>query len=195
MNKVFGIKDAPLTVRRGKIHNYLGMTLDYSLHDKVKITMFDYIEGFISKILSSLKGGSVTADPNHLFEVVDDAPMLQPIYLKIYYNHGMQLLWLANRSRPDLLPPLSYLTTRLQYPNIHDWNKMARTCKYLHSTRHLLLILEVGSLNSIKWYIYVSFAVHQNMRIHTGIMVTMGKGCIYGESGGQKINTKSSTEA
>ena len=48
MNKVFGIKDAPLTVRRGKIHNYLGMTLDYSLHDKVKITMFDYIEGFIS---------------------------------------------------------------------------------------------------------------------------------------------------
>ena len=28
MNKVFGSEDAPLTICRGKIHDYLGMTLD-----------------------------------------------------------------------------------------------------------------------------------------------------------------------
>ena len=28
MNKVFGSKDSPITVLRGKIHDYLGMTLD-----------------------------------------------------------------------------------------------------------------------------------------------------------------------
>ena len=28
INKVFGSEDAPLTIRRGKMHDYLGMTLD-----------------------------------------------------------------------------------------------------------------------------------------------------------------------
>jgi hypothetical protein len=30
-----------MTVSRGKIHKYLGMTLDYTVHGQVKITMFD----------------------------------------------------------------------------------------------------------------------------------------------------------
>ena len=62
---------------------------------------------FLSKIPSSLKGDSVTAAPNNLFEVGDDAPMLHITDAKIYYHHVMQLLWLAKRSCPDLLPALS----------------------------------------------------------------------------------------
>jgi hypothetical protein len=31
-------------VSRGKIHQYLGMTLDYTVRGQVKITMFDNIE-------------------------------------------------------------------------------------------------------------------------------------------------------
>ena len=100
MNKVFDSKYAPLTVRHGRIHDYLGINLDYSLHDKVTITMFDYIEGFLNDIPSSLKGNSVTADPNHLFEVGYYAPILQPTFAKIYYHHVMQLLWLAKRIHP-----------------------------------------------------------------------------------------------
>ena len=157
--------------------------------------MFDYIDFFLRKIPSSLKGDSVTAGPNHLLDVGDDAPMLQLADAKIYYHHLMQLIWLAKRSRPDLLLALSYLNTRVQSRNIHNWKKLARTCKYLHSTCHIPLILKGGSLNSIKWYIDVVFSVHHNMRSHTGIMMMMGKGCIYGASGRQNINTKSSTEA
>ena len=41
MNKVFGREDAPLTICCGKIHDYLGITLDYSLRDKVNIAMLD----------------------------------------------------------------------------------------------------------------------------------------------------------
>ena len=97
------------------------MTLDYSLHDKVKINMLDYIKGFLGDTPSSLKGDSVTAVPNYLFEVGDNTPMVQPIDSKIYYHRAIQLLWLANRSHPDLLPPSSYLTTSVQSPNTHDW--------------------------------------------------------------------------
>ena len=84
MNKLFCSKDAPLAISCGKIQDYSGITLDYSLHEKVKITMFEYIEGFLREIPSSLKGDGVTSAPNHLFEVVYDAPMIQPTDAKIY---------------------------------------------------------------------------------------------------------------
>ena len=162
------------------------MTLEYSLHYKVNIIMFDHIEDFLIKIPSFLKEDSVTAAPNDLFKVGYDAPMLQPIDSKIYYHHVMQILWLAKIICPDLLPLLS---------NFHDWKKLTCTCKHIHSTRYIPLILDGCSLNSIKWYKDVVFAVHQNMRSHTGMIMTTGKGCIYGASGRQKINTKISTEA
>jgi hypothetical protein len=33
---------------RGKIHKYLGMTLDYTICGKVKITMFDYVDEILT---------------------------------------------------------------------------------------------------------------------------------------------------
>ena len=43
IDKEFGA-EAPLTITRGKVHDYLGMTLDYSEKGKVKIKMLDYVE-------------------------------------------------------------------------------------------------------------------------------------------------------
>ena len=150
MNKVFGSKYAFLTVCRGKNPDSLGMTIDYSLHNKINIFTCDYIEGFIRDIPSSLKGNIVNSDPNHLFEVGYDAPMLHPTDSNIYFYHMMQLLWLAKIISTDLLLELSYLNTCVQLSNIHDWKKLAYNCKYFHSTRHLTLILEGDNINSIK---------------------------------------------
>ena len=33
-----------MTVHRGKIHNYLGMTLDYTEGGTIKVIMIDYID-------------------------------------------------------------------------------------------------------------------------------------------------------
>jgi hypothetical protein len=46
-----------------------------------------------------------------------------------------------------------------------------------------------------KWWVDASYAVHPDMKSHTGGAFTLGKGVIYGTSTRQKINTKSSTEA
>jgi hypothetical protein len=45
------------------------------------------------------------------------------------------------------------------------------------------------------WYIDASFAVHKEMRSHTGATMTLGSGVICSISTKQKINTCSSTEA
>ena len=39
------------------------------------------------------------------------------------------------------------------------------------------------------------YAVHDNMRSHTGGAISMGYGIIHGKSSKQKLNVKSSTEA
>jgi hypothetical protein len=37
-----------VTVRRGRVHKYFGMTLDYTIHGQVNILMFDYVNKIIN---------------------------------------------------------------------------------------------------------------------------------------------------
>ncbi len=57
------------------------------------------------------------------------------------------------------------------------------------------MTLEADDTNTLTWYIDAAFAVHANMRSHTGAIFTMGKGAIIGGSNKQKVNSRSSTEA
>jgi hypothetical protein len=50
-------------------------------------------------------------------------------------------------------------------------------------------------MSLVKWWVDASFAVHPDMKSHTGGVMTLGKGAMYGTSTRHKINTKSSTEA
>ena len=67
--------------------------------------------------------------------------------------------------------------------------------KYIQGTIGLPLILSIDKSGNIKWYVDALFAVHKDMRIHTGGFVTMGTGGAYVQSSKKKLNTKSSTEA
>jgi hypothetical protein len=67
--------------------------------------------------------------------------------------------------------------------------------KYLRRTKFLKLTIEADQLDVNRWYIDGAFAVHDDMRSHSGSFMTFGKGMMNGSSNKQKINTTSSTEA
>ena len=67
--------------------------------------------------------------------------------------------------------------------------------KYLCLTQKLPLILGANNSGVLKWYVDASFAVHPNMRGHTGSGLTMGRGCLIVSSTSHKMNTHSSTES
>ena len=46
LNEVYG-QISPLTVTRGTVHVYVGMTIDYSERGKVKFSMFDYLQEMV----------------------------------------------------------------------------------------------------------------------------------------------------
>ena len=58
-----------------------------------------------------------------------------------------------------------------------------------------MLTLEADDTNTLTWYINAAFAVHGDMKSHTGAIFTMGKGAILSSSTKQKVNLRSSTES
>jgi hypothetical protein len=68
LKEAFG-KEAPLMVTSGKVHDYLGMTLDFSSPGQAKIFMIDYIKNVLADMPSKMDGEAATVAANHLFEV------------------------------------------------------------------------------------------------------------------------------
>ena len=66
-------KEAPLSVRRGRKYNYLGMVLDYTKVGAIQVTMFDYIKNMLSDLPPIMNGKSRTPAPLHLFAVNEEA--------------------------------------------------------------------------------------------------------------------------
>ena len=76
-----------------------------------------------------------------------------------------------------------------------DWKKLEHLIEYFRATVNLPFILGADGTGILNWYVNASFAVHANMRGHTGGVLTMGQGCPIVSSTKHKINTRSSTES
>jgi hypothetical protein len=110
LSKEFG-NEAPLTINRGKIHDYLGMTLDYSNEGKVNIIMSDYIKNVLDGLPEDMDGVSPTPAANHLFEVNKDPVPLDKELAEFFHYVVAQLLFLCKRARPDNQTAISFLCT------------------------------------------------------------------------------------
>jgi hypothetical protein len=194
LNAKYGQED-PLVVHRGKIHEYLGMTIDYSEDGKVKFMMADYVQGILDEAPDDMQGFAVTPAASNLFTVRENAGKLDDAQSDEYHRLTAKLLYLCKRARPDLQPTVAFLTTRVTQPDNDDWKKLTRAIRYLRDSQDLYLTLEADDGIDIKWWIDASFAVHPDMRSHTGGTLSLGKGSVYSMSRKQRINTKSSTEA
>jgi hypothetical protein len=191
-------KTAPLTIRRNQIHEYLGMTITYVTKEgKVMFTMYDYLEDIIANLPENLQTNRSFVSPaaDHLFTVDDSADKINETDAGVFHHHVAKLLFASKRARPDLQTGVAFLCTRVKGPDVDDWKKLIRLLGYLKDTLFLPLILGCDGTGTMYWYVDASFAVHHNMRSHTGGMMTFGTGAAISMSTKQKINTKSSTEA
>ena len=189
-------KKTHLTVHRGKVHDYLGMTIDLTDVGKVVFSMSDYIERILNEAPEDLMKGACTSPAaHHLFGVNKDYAKLDPASAILFHHITAQLLYLGKRTRPDLLLVTSFLCTRVQEPDEDDWKKLGRCLRFLRQRKNDKLTLETDGSNVIRWWIDASYVVHLNMRSHTGATMILGKGSPISISTKQKINTRRSTEA
>ena len=198
MIKWFGKIYGNIKVSRGKVHNYLGMQLDYRHKGEVRMSMKDYVKEVIESFPEEI-GTKVAATPaaEYLFEVrpEKEAKLLPEEQAVVFHHIVAKLLFMANRTRRDIQTAVAFLTTRVKRPDEDDWGKLKRVIKYLNGTRNLELRMSVDNIGSIKWYVDASYAIHDDCKGHTGALMTFGKGSVTSISRKQKLNGKSSTEA
>lgn len=140
----------PLKVNRGKVHDYLGMTLDFSHQGKVKITMTDYVEMMLSEAPDEFEGTASTPAARHLFSVDDESPKLDEKRTTQFHHIVAKSLFLCRRASPDLQLTVGFLCTRVRDPAEDDWKKRRRMVQYLRVSSALGLTLEADDSHIIK---------------------------------------------
>jgi hypothetical protein len=69
----------------------------------------------------------------------------------------------------------AFLTTRVRAPNTNDWEKLFHLMEYLRGDHDRPLVLVADNNRLLMWYVDTSFAVHPNMRGHTGSGLAIGR--------------------
>jgi hypothetical protein len=195
LNNEFGTTKKPLSATTGHVHDYLGITIDYDELGKVKFTMYDYLEDILCEMPDDMNGTAPTPASDHLYETEDESPALNEKESDFFHRTTARLLFAAKRARPDLQVAVAYLCTRVKSPNQSDYRKLTWVIKYLRLTISIPLILGWDGSGQLKWSVDASFAIHKDMRSHTGAVLSLGQGALMSMSLKQKMNTKSSTEA
>ncbi len=105
-----------LTYHKDKVHNYLGIDLDYSEKKKLKVSMIKYIDKIFKGFSEDI--GTPAADPasKHLFQVREngEAQYLSEEKAQEFHTVVAQLLFLCNRARRDIQVAVAFLTTRVK---------------------------------------------------------------------------------
>ena len=142
-------------------------------------------------------GNKVPKTPGapHLFEVRDDVEKLDADKAEEFHHVVAKGLFVCKRSRDDIQPTIAFLCTRVQEPDQDDWQKLLRLMRHLKATQEVVKTLEATNMGIVQWWADAAFAVHKDMKSHTGGVMTLGKGAVQSISQKQKLNTKSSTEA
>jgi hypothetical protein len=194
---IFEDGSGEMAVSRGQVHTYLGMTLDFTTPGQAKLTMFDYVEEILNAFDKAEPNGSGTktsAAPDNLFKVDEDCKKFAPEKAQEFHTLVAKTLYATKQARLDTCTAIAFLTARVREPDTDDWSKMVHLMKYIRGTKTLPLILSARGSRILKWWIDGSFAVHPNMRGHTGGKLLMGRGFPIVNSTKQKLNTRSSTQ-
>ena len=193
-----------LKIVRGKIHNYLGMVLNFTRPTYVTVSQegmtLDIIRG---KPLDAVtphtpgakKTPSKTPAPAYLFDTSQDTPFLPTSGKAVFHRTAAQILFLGTHSRPDIILANSFHTKRVLSPTLEDSAKLVRTLSYLESTADLALTLQCHLPPRVYTFIDAAHGVHPDKKGHTGVCATMGTGMFYAKSTAQKINTTSSCQS
>ena len=111
----------PLTVARGKPHEFLGMTIDFSLKRSVAVTQNDFVKKLWINLPPDLRVNyRSTPAPHSSFKVDTDAPLLNYVRKEMCHTNTAKMLWTSQRSRPDMQLSTGHHYTRIKLPTVQD---------------------------------------------------------------------------
>ena len=171
------------------------MDIQITEDKKIEIEIEDQLMEAIEIFVEELEGEVTPPAQHHLFQVNEDAELLDKNKKEIFHRVTAKLLYLVKRARPDPETLVSFLTMRVTKSDVDDWEKLKRGLTFVKNTIKYKIIIGAKTLTDLYMWIDAAYAVHNNMRGHTGGAISLGYGIMHGKSSKQKINIKSSTES
>ena len=185
-----------MTVTRGLERAYLGMHIKYNKQERTaEITMRGYLEEAISESGLSITKTAATLATKDLFETDNSAAKLTKPNGNTFHSVVAKLLFVATQARMDLLLAVGFLTTRVSRSSQQDMGKLKRVLEYVNGTLDVEYVVGADNVGRMWTWVDAAYAVHPEMRSHTGGVISFGRGGLVCKSSKQKINMKSSTEA
>ena len=184
-----------LKVTRGQRHQFLGLLFEFNhATGDVMVTQPEYVSKIIGEEYYREAETPHTAD---LFVIDCNAKKLCEEERKIFHTSVAKCLYLALRTRPDILVAVNFLTTRVNNATIQDTRKLKRLCGYLKYTPQLGIKLGGDASGKYRLFAYAdaAYGVHNDAKSHTGLFFSFGRGPIFVKSGKQRCVTRSSCEA
>jgi hypothetical protein len=172
--------------------SYLGMHLKID-NGSITVSMEAYLRGILEEL--KVTGSVTTPATANLFKLNKLTPLLSHREAKQFHTTVAKLLYLAKRTRVDILLAIAFLSTRVKTPTSDDNAKLSRVLKYLNGTVGSVLVLRPSGERAIAGYIDASFGCHGDGKSHTGLVVTLFGCTVLCMSSKQKLVTRDSTEA
>ena len=111
LNALYG-KHGEVKATRGKVHDYLGMTIDFSVKGKVIVSMKDYMCKLVDEFPFKISGTEETPAAEDLLSE-GTGPKLDKEKAKIFHTWVAKALFACKRARPDINPATTVLCTRV----------------------------------------------------------------------------------
>jgi hypothetical protein len=104
------------------------------------------MRGYVEELLisSGVTGKTKTPATDGLFELRESAPMLTPSQAKWFHRHVARVAYVAKRAKPECLPAVAFLSTRVTCCDEDDIVKLIRLLKYLRESEDRGLVLRPG---------------------------------------------------
>jgi len=181
-----------ITINKGTKHSYLAMNMEVG-DDGIRLDMIAYIKKCLEGRDIGRKANSPATDD--LFEVPEDGVPLNEDDKKRFHSDVAKLLYLAKRTRGQILTAVSHLSGRVNTPTSDDQDKLNRVFAYLSTTVDEVMHLKLGGKVEPEVYVDASYGVHSDGSSRTGMVIMLAGVAIGCWSSKQKLVTKSSTEA
>ena len=149
---------------KGNVHEYLGITIDFSDPKLVRFTMYDFLEDILTEAdtRGDMNDEAVTPANDKLFEIDEESEELDAEGAGFFHRMVARFFFIAKRTRPDIQLAVAFLCTRVKQPTQSDYLKLTRLVRYIiRSTIHLPLLIGWDKSGVLLWNVDASFAVHK----------------------------------
>ena len=115
-----------MSPKRGKIHEFIGMKLDFRTDGEVSVDMCESIEQIVANMIKYIKGLAKVESPAapHLFKVRKEVEKIPIVLAKKFHNIVARGLFVCKRARANIHTAIAFLTTRMAEPDRDDWKKL-----------------------------------------------------------------------